>query len=74
MHYVHLSVHACTVTPEVRCIQIYGHLSYHLLDVTDEKNSAKYNKSQVKERLFSMTTSQASSEGVSQQVCKGQDE
>lgn len=53
---------------------IYGHLSYHLLDVTDEKNSTKYNKSHVKERLFSMKTSQASSEGVFQQVCKGQDE
>lgn len=60
--------------PEVRCTQIYRYLFYHLLDVKDEKTPVKCNKSHVKERLFSMKTSQASSEGVFQQGCKGQNE
>lgn len=69
-----LSIHACTEMPEVGCTKIYRCLCYHLLDVKDEKNPAKCNKNHVKKRLFSMKTSQASSEGVFQQVCKGQDE
>lgn len=67
IYYVHSNIHARMVTPELRYTQIYKHLSYHLLVVTDAKNPAKYNKSHVKETLSSMKTSQASSEGVFQQ-------
>jgi len=62
------------VTAEPRHAQTYNQLLYHLIVVRGEKNPAKNHEGHVKETLSIMETSQASSEGIFQQGCKGQDE